>query len=203
MQMTMSEFSQKVDTDKLPFDVLSISPLHVQRFKESELVGELSATEGRLVTTGRFTAQGQVLIRTVDSKAPPEERLSSVTADKLVASMQRAGGAPLDLFSGSAKFERVEIPGPAEISGRGHVIVGRGFVLDVPNMTLVTKDPVTVKGGSRKIEAQGAEVELRTRAFKFAGPVHGTEIPPAQPERDRGASSKRTSGDRRVRPAGG
>lgn len=182
MQMSLSEFSQKIDTDRLPFEIFSMTPLHLQQYKDGELTAELSALEGRLVTTGRFTAQGNVHLRTVDSKAEPANRIAFVSSEKLVATAQRPGGAALDLFSGSARFERVEIPGAATLASRGHVAVGRAFSLDVPNMTLVTKDPVTVTAAGRKIEAQGMEVELRSRSFKFAGPVRGSEIPAARPE---------------------
>jgi hypothetical protein len=202
MQMSMSEFAQKVDTDKLPFEIFSVSPLQVQQFKNGELTGELSAQEGRLVTTGRFTAQGAVRMRTVSSNVPPEERLSSVAGEKLIATVQRSTDIAFDLFSSSTKFDRVEIPGPAEISSRGHLLVGRSFYLDVPNMTLVTKEPVTVTAVGRKIEAQGAEVELRTRAFKFAGPVRGTEIPPARQEKA-ARPQKRKSGSKRTNATGG
>ncbi|MFZ9521577.1 MAG: hypothetical protein ACO3A4_13965 [Silvanigrellaceae bacterium] len=181
MQMSLSEFSQKIDTDRLPYEIFSMTPLQVQQFKDGELTGELSAAEGRLVTTGRFTAQGNVRLRTVDSNADPADRIAYVTSEKLVATTQKSSGAPLDLFSGGAKFERLEIPGPATLASRGHVAVGRAFSLDVSNMTLVTKEPVTVTAVGRKIEAQGMEFEMRNRSFKFAGPVRGSEIPPARP----------------------
>lgn len=202
MQMTMSEFSQKVDTDRLPFEIFSMTPLSVRQYNNGVLTSELKAAEGRLVTTGRFTAQGSVQMTSLNPDAPPAERLSSVKSDKLIASLQRTSGMAFDIFGGSAKFERVEIPGSAEILSRGHTLVGRAFALDVPNMTLVTKDPVTVTATGRKIEAQGAEVDLRTRAFKFAGPVRGSENPPPQAAKPTRSRSQKTS-KKRARASGG
>lgn len=193
MQMSMSEFSQKVDTDKFPLDVFSMTPLHVRQYKNGIVTAEMTAAEGRLVTTGRFTAQGGVVMRMTDPNAPPAEQLTLVKSPKIIASMQKANGLATDLFSGQAKFERVEIPGQAEIVGRGHVLSGQSFFIDVPNMTLVTKEPVKVTAENRRIEAQGAEVELRTRAFKFTGPVRGTETPPPAAPREKRKKRSRAS----------
>ena len=191
MQMTMSEFSQKIDADKLPVEILSVTPLNVHQYKQGQLVGEMSASEGRVVTTGRLTAQGNVEMRVIDDTAPPAERLSSITTEKLIASTTKSDGLSVDLFSGSAKLERVEIPGTANIASRGHVLVGKSFFLDVPTLKLVTREPVVVTARGRMIEALGLEAELKTRAFKLAGPVRGTEIPADRADQSENKKSKR------------
>lgn len=207
MQMSMDETSQKIDAEKLPVDVFYVSPVHLRQYRlmqkkseikgnkvsrretsqpsqldawdrnQIELSGELVASEGRFVTTGKFTAQGDVFARFIDSNAPPQDKLSSVKSDKIIAHVAKSKDLSADLFGGEVKIERVEIPGPAEILSYGHFFVGRAFYYDLPGHTLVTKSPVVVKGSTRKIEAQGAEVETRNRAFKFTGPVRGFELP--------------------------
>jgi hypothetical protein len=185
MQMSMSEFSTQVDSEKFPSEVFSMSPVHLRQYDKGELVGELIAAEGKLVTTGKFTAQGGVRLYMTDPKAPPQERLTSIRTPKLIATTQKSGALAIDLFSGGTKFERVEFPAEAEIFSRAHKIEGNTFAVDIPTMTLVTKKPVKVSAANRTIEAQGVEVELRTRAFKFAGPVRGVEIPPATKPKER------------------
>jgi hypothetical protein len=190
MQMSMAEFSAQTDTEKFPSEVFSMAPLHLRQYEDGILKGEVIAAEGKLVTNGKFTAQGGVRMYMIDSKAPPEERLTSVKTPKLIATTQKSGALAIDLFSGGAKFERVEIPAEAEIYSRAHKIEGNSFSLDIPSMTLVTKNPVKVSAQNRTIEAQGAAVDLRTRAFKFTGPVRGVEIPPVRKPKERKRPAK-------------
>lgn len=198
MQMSMSEFSTQVDTEKFPSEIFSMSPLHLRKYDNGVLTGEMIASEGKLVTTGKFTAQGGVRLYMIDPQAPAEEQLTSIRTPKLIALTQKTGAMAMDLFSGSTKFERIEIPADAEIISRAHKLEGRSFTVDIPTMTLVTKQPVKVSAKNRTIEAQGAEVELSTRAFKFAGPVRGVEIPSAPSSKERLRPVKRSTKAKRI-----
>jgi hypothetical protein len=180
MQMRISELSTKIETDKLPLEVFSISPLQLHQYKNGELVAELSASEARFVTTGKLTAQGNVQLRVVDNEAEPAFRLATVRSERFVATSPNSGGLAFDVWGGDSKFERLEIPGDAEFNSRGHVLTGRAFNFDASNMTLATKEPVRMVGPGRTIEARGLESDLKTRSFKFVGPVKGTETPPVR-----------------------
>ncbi|MEY4065090.1 MAG: hypothetical protein RIR26_1298 [Pseudomonadota bacterium] len=199
MQMTMSELNTKIETDKFPMEVFSITPFQLHQYKDGELVAEVNATEARLVTTGKLTAQGNVQIRVVDSQAEPAYRFSTVRSEKLVALSPRSNGLPFDIWGNESRFERMELPGDAEIEMRGHRLLGRSFFVDASNMTLVTKEPVRLIAQGRTLEAKGLESDLRTRDFKFIGPVRGTEIPPAKTQKSR---PSRASENKRRRASG-
>lgn len=196
MQMTMSELNTKIETDKLPMEVFSITPLQLHQYKNGELVAEVSGREARLVTTGKLTVQGSVQLRVVDPQAEPAHRLSIVRSERLVALSPRSNGLPFDIWGNQSRFERVELPNDAEIEMRGHRLLGRSFVVDASNMTLVTKEPVRLLANGRTLDARGLETDLRTREFKFIGPVKGTEIPPAKPQRLRPARASDNKGRR-------
>lgn len=180
MEMRISELSSKIETDKLPVEVFSISPLQLHQYKNGELVAELSANEARFITSGKLTAQGNVQLRVIDSEAEPAFRLATVRSERFVAISPNSQGLAFDIWGGDGKFERLEIPGEAEFNTRGHVLTGRAFNFDASNMTLVTKEPVRMVGPGRTIQASGLESDLKTRSFKFVGPVKGTETPLVQ-----------------------
>ena len=180
MQMSLSQFSTKIEADKLPTDVFVVTPLQFQQYENGELVFELSAHEGRLVTTGKLTANGDSQIRVVDNEAAPEYRLATLRTERLIAFASRAGGTPFDALAVESKFERVELPGQVEVNSRGHQLLGRAFQFDANNFKLISHEPVQVVGPGRRMEARGLESDLRSKSFKFLGPVKGTENPSAQ-----------------------
>ncbi|MEN9530769.1 MAG: hypothetical protein RI932_2642 [Pseudomonadota bacterium] len=189
MQMTLSELNTNLDTDKFPVEVFSMTPLQLHQYKDGELVAELSANEGRLVTTGKLTALGEVQMRVVDEEADPGFRLATLNTERLVALSSRPGGVAFNVWGEDTKFERIEIPGAAEFKLRGHTLTGRVFNFDASKMTLVTNEPVRMVGPRRTLDARGLELDFRDRGFKFVGPVKGTESPPPQTRRVRSESS--------------
>lgn len=200
MQMTLSELSTKIETDKLPLDVFSITPLQLNQYKDGEMVAELSANEARLVTTGKLTATGNVLLRVVDRNAESADRLSTLRSERMVALSPRASGLAFDVLAGDSRFEKIEIPGDVLAVTRGHQIIGRAFQFDAINYKLQTKEPVRVIGQGRRIDARGLESDFITKSFKFIGPVKGTEIPPARPVRaPRESSPQKVNRQKRVR----
>lgn len=181
MQMSIAEISNSsVESDKIPIEVFKTSPLYLRQYQGGELAAELSAREGVLFTTGKFVANGSVELRTVDKNANPEDRLTSLKSEKLIAHLVRAkSGFSFNLLSSENKLDRVEIPGEAEVKMRGHTIQGRVFQLDAATMNLTTREPVTILGRNRRLESQGGmHANLSTRSFKMIGPVRGLEIPP-------------------------
>lgn len=180
MQMTMSRFNNRIESDKLPNDVFVVSPLQFQKYEDGELVFELSANEGRLVTTGKMTAVGNAQLRLVDKGAPPEFRLATLRSERIVAVASRATTMPFDLLGTNSKFERVEFPGEVEINSRGHQMLGRAFHFDAINFKLMSSEAVQVIGPGRRIEARGVESDFKSKTFKFAGPVKGLELPSVQ-----------------------
>ncbi|NBO39061.1 hypothetical protein EBU99_10820 [bacterium] len=205
MQMSLSEFNNKLDTDKIPYEVFSVIPMQLQQFKNGELTAEVTAKEARLVTTGRLTALGNVQLRVVDSKVDSSDRVGTVRAEKMIATAHRSTGLSFDLFDSGSRFERVEMPGDVEANSRGQHLQGKAFALDVPNMTLTTKEPVQIDAPNRRIVAAGLDADLRTRSFKLTGPVKGTEIPPARPtavSKNKRSSSLRSGKVQEKRAAG-
>ena len=190
MQMSVAELSNStVESDKIPIEVFKTSPLYLRQYQNGELAAELSAREGVLFTTGKFVASGSVELRTVDKNAEPEDRLTSLKSEKLIAHLVRSkGGFSFNLLSSENKLERVEIPGDAEIKMRGHTITGKVFQLEASTMNLTTHEPVTIVGRTRRLEAAGGlQSDLSERSFKLKGPVRGLEIP-----RRRGHAGHRT-----------
>lgn len=180
MQMSVAEMSSNaVESDKIPVEVLKTSPLYLRQYQDGQLAAELSAREGVLFTTGKFVANGSVELRTVDKNADPEDRLTSLKSEKLIAHLVRAkSGFSFNLLSSENKLERVEIPGDAEIKMRGHTITGKVFQLEAATMNLTTQEPVTIVGRNRRLEsAGGLQSYLNERSFKLKGPVRGLEIP--------------------------
>ncbi|MEY2988806.1 MAG: hypothetical protein RJB13_2327 [Pseudomonadota bacterium] len=180
MQMSVAEISYSpVESDKIPIEVFRTSPLYLRQYQDGELAAELSAREGVLYTTGKLVANGSVELRTVDKNANPEDRLTSLKSERLIAHLVRAkSGFSFNLLSNENKLERVEIPGEAEIKMRGHTITGKVFQLDASTMNLTTQEPVTIVGRNRRLESQGGlQSNLSTRSFKLKGPVQGLEIP--------------------------
>ncbi len=199
MQMSLSELNTNLETDKLPVEVFSVTPLQLHQYKNGELVAEVSANEGRLVTTGKLTAIGDVQVRIVDEEAEPGFRLATLNTERLAALSSRPGGAAFNIWGEDTKFERIEIPGAAEFKLRGHTLTGRVFNFDASKMTLVTNEPVRMVGARRTLDARGLEVDFIDRGFKFVGPVKGTESPPPQAKRVRSERSpaSRSRGDSR------
>lgn len=193
MQMSLAELNATVENSKIPVEVFKTTPLYLRQYQKGELSAELSAREGVLFTTGKFVASGSVELRAVDSGALPEDRLSSLKTEKLVAHSARSNGAfSFNLLSQQNKLESADIPGAANIQVRGHTITGRAFHLDAGTMKLVTKEPVVVQGRGRRLEsASGLESNLSKRSFKLTGPVRGVEIPAR-----RGHSVPRSQGRR-------
>lgn len=180
MQMSLAELSHSnLESEKIPVEVFKTTPLYLRQYQNGELAAELSAREGVLFTTGKFVANGSVELRTVDKNAQPEDRLTLLKSEKLIAHSARSkGGFSFNLLSSQNKLERAEIPGPAEIRLRGHTITGQAFHLDAATMNVTTKRAVVVEGRGRRLEsAGGLQSDLSNKTFKLNGPVRGVEIP--------------------------